>query len=99
MRRGTVQKLKAAKVQPPEGSKPMLRKIDRVILRVAAVTSAAPFSRAVPGLELIRQDPHLAAFKLPDGGELILHDDTDQPFEQIYYLVKDVRDLYRRRAE
>jgi catechol 2,3-dioxygenase-like lactoylglutathione lyase family enzyme len=77
----------------------MLRKIDRVVLRVPGVAGAAQFYRDVLGLELIRQDPHVAGFRLPDGGELILHDDPDQPFEQVYFLVQDVRDLYRRREE
>jgi catechol 2,3-dioxygenase-like lactoylglutathione lyase family enzyme len=77
----------------------MFRKIDRVILRVASIAGAAPFYRDVLGMQALRQEAHLAAFRLPDGGELILHDDPDQPFEQVYFLVDDVRDLYRRRQE
>jgi catechol 2,3-dioxygenase-like lactoylglutathione lyase family enzyme len=77
----------------------MLRKIDRVILRVPGIASAAPFYRDVLGLEVIRLDAHVAGFKLPDGGEIVLHDDPDQPFEQVYFLVDDVREMYQRRAE
>jgi len=76
----------------------MLRKIDRVILRVASVPNAANYYRDVLGLEPLRHEPHMAAFRLGNG-ELILHDDPDQPFEQIYYLVDDVRDLYKRRKD
>jgi len=77
----------------------MLRKIDRVILRVPSVASAAPFYRDVLNLPPLRVEAHVAGFRLPDGGELILHDDPDQPFEQVYFLVDDVRELYRRREE
>jgi catechol 2,3-dioxygenase-like lactoylglutathione lyase family enzyme len=77
----------------------MLRKIDRVILRVPSVAGAAAFYRDVLKLAMLRQEAHVAGFSLPGGGELILHDDSDQPFEQVYFLVDDVRDLYRRRDE
>lgn len=77
----------------------MLRKIDRVILRVPSVPSATAYYRDVLGLAPLRQEEHVAGFALSGGGELVLHDDPDQPFEQIYFLVDDVRDLYRRRQE
>jgi len=77
----------------------VLLRIDRVILRVPSVASAAAYYRDTLGLTLIRQETHLVSFHLTGGGELVLHDDPDQPFEQIYYLVDDVRDLYRRRKE
>jgi catechol 2,3-dioxygenase-like lactoylglutathione lyase family enzyme len=77
----------------------MLRRIDRIILRVPSVSSAVVYYRDTLGLNLLRQEAHVASFRLADGGELVLQDDPDQPFEQIYYLVDDVRDLYRRRAE
>ena len=42
----------------------------------------------------------MPAFVWRDGAsELVLHDDPDLPFEEIYYLVDDVRDLFRRREE
>ncbi|MGA2229658.1 MAG: VOC family protein [Tepidisphaeraceae bacterium] len=77
----------------------MLRKIDRVILRVANVAAAAAYYRDVLQVPVLRLEAHVAAFALPDGGELILLDDSDQPFEQVYFLVDDVCDLYRRRGE
>ena len=42
----------------------------------------------------------MASFRLGDGsGEVILHTDPDLPGEAVYYLVDDVRDLYKRRAQ
>jgi catechol 2,3-dioxygenase-like lactoylglutathione lyase family enzyme len=78
----------------------MLRRIDRVILRVPGLESAVRYYRDVLGLQLIKQDARLASFKLADGEtELVLHDDADLPAEAIYYLVDSVRDLCARRAE
>ena len=77
----------------------MLRKVDRVVLRVPGLPAAVAYYRDVLGLRLIRQDPRVASFRLPDSGELILHTDPDLPAEGVYYLVDDVRDLYRRRAQ
>src|ERR1700722_12169596 len=78
---------------------PLLRKIDRVILRVPSVASAVAYYRDVLGLKLLRHEGHVASFSLADGGELVLQHNPDEPFEQIYYLVDDVRDLNRRRAD
>lgn len=78
----------------------MLRKIDRVILRVPGLSSAVAYYRDVLGLKLIRQDGRVANFRLQDGStELVLHTDPDLPAEAAYYLVDDVRALYGRRAE
>jgi catechol 2,3-dioxygenase-like lactoylglutathione lyase family enzyme len=78
----------------------MLRKIDRIIVRVSGLASAVAYYRDVIGLKLIRQDARVANFQLRDGTtELVLHSDPDLPGEAIYYLVDDVRDIYRRRAE
>src|SRR5881394_2943312 len=77
----------------------MLRKIDRIIIRVPNIDSAVRYYRDVFGLGLIKQEKHAASLRLADGGsELVLHSDPDQPAEAVYYLVDDVRDLYRRRA-
>ncbi len=77
----------------------MLRHVDRVILRVPGLVSAVAYYRDVLGLQLVREEAHVASFKLGDGAtELVLHDDADLPTEAIYYLVDDVRDLYTRRA-
>ena len=78
----------------------MIRKVDRIILRVPGLASAVAYYRDVLGLKLVRQDAKVANFRLADDStELVLHTDPDLPGEAIYYLVDDVRDLYHRRAE
>ena len=76
----------------------MLRRIDRVILRVPNLPSAVAYYRDVLGLKLLRLEDRVASFNLGEG-ELILHADPDLPYEETYFLVDDVRDLYRRRQE
>jgi catechol 2,3-dioxygenase-like lactoylglutathione lyase family enzyme len=76
----------------------MLRKIDRVLIRVPALDAAVRYYRDLLGLKLIRQEKQVASFGL-DGCELVIHVDPDLPGEAIYYLVDSVRDLYKRRAE
>jgi catechol 2,3-dioxygenase-like lactoylglutathione lyase family enzyme len=78
----------------------MLRKVDRILVRVPGLQSAVHYYRDVLGLKLTREEPNLASFQLADGDtELVLHVDEDLPDEALYYLVDDVRDLYRRRDE
>ena len=78
----------------------MLRKIDRTLLRVPSVAAAVRYYTATLGMTLIKQDARLASLKLADSdAELVLHADPDLPAEATYYLVDDVRDLHRRRAE
>ena len=78
----------------------MLRRIDRLIFHVDALPGAVTYYRDVLGLKLLRQDAHAAGFLMSDGQtELILRDDPDQPGDEIYFLVDDVRDLYQRREE
>src|SRR5579862_7016198 len=85
---------------PPSLPNKMLRRIDRLILRVPGLESAVRYYRDVLGMTLIRHDAHLASFRLGEGpAELILHDDPDQPADAVYFLVDDVRDLYARRDE
>src|SRR5437588_12639260 len=93
----------AFRYQPPtinyQLPAPMLRKIDRILLRVPSLESAVTFYRDVFGLRLVKQDARLANLRLADcDTELVLHADADLPDEAIYYLVDDVRDLYRRRG-
>lgn len=77
----------------------MLRRIDRILLRVPHLDSAVKYYRDVLGMKVIRQDTRLANLKLMDDDtELVLHVDADLPAEAIYYLVDNVRDLYLRRA-
>jgi catechol 2,3-dioxygenase-like lactoylglutathione lyase family enzyme len=78
----------------------MLRRIDRIILRVAALPGAVHYYRDVLGLKLLHQDRQSANFQLADGStEIVLRADPDIPAEEIYYLVDDVRDLYARREQ
>ncbi len=78
----------------------MLRKVDRILLRVPSLPAAVRYYTDVLGMALLRQDQRLASFKLPDqDAELVLHNDPDLPAEATYYLVDDVRDLHRRRAD
>ncbi|HEX8915238.1 MAG TPA: VOC family protein [Humisphaera sp.] len=78
----------------------MLRKVDRIVLRVAGLPAAVAYYRDVLKMTPLRQEARIAAFKLgDDGAELILHTDPDLPGEATYYLVDDVRALYAKRAE
>jgi catechol 2,3-dioxygenase-like lactoylglutathione lyase family enzyme len=78
----------------------MLRKVDRLLLRVPSLESAIGYYRDVLGLPLVHADKRVANFKLADGTtELLLHVDPDLPAESVYFLVDDVRDLYTRREE
>src|SRR5437762_12651566 len=78
----------------------MLRKVDRLLLRVPSLESAITYYRDVLGLSLVHADKRVANFKLVDGTtELLLHVDPDLPAESVYFLVDDVRDLYTRRDE
>lgn len=78
----------------------MLHRIDRIILRVPSISSATVYYRDVLGLKLLRQEAHIAGFMMADGAtELVIRDDPDQPADEFYYLVDDVRDLYERRGE
>lgn len=78
----------------------MLRKIDRMLLRVPNVEAAVRYYRDTVGLTVLRHDARIANLKLADSDvELVLHADADLPDQAVYYLVDDVRDLHRRRAE
>ena len=75
----------------------MLRRIDRVIVRVPALEAAVRYYRDVLEAPTLKQDARLANFRLADGqSELVIHNDPDLPAEAIYYLVDNVRDLYKR---
>ena len=85
----------------PERLRSVLRKVDRLILRVPSLPSAVAYYRDVVGLKLVRdrRNRSRASASRDDTTELVLHTDPDLPAEAMYYLVDDVRDLYRRRAE
>jgi len=79
----------------------MLRRIDRILIRVSSVTGAVRYYRDVLGLRLVREEAHLATLQLADDSltQIVLHADPDLPAEGVYFLVDDVRELYRRRTE
>lgn len=78
----------------------MLRRVDRILLRVPHLESAVRYYRDVLGLKLAKQEKAIASFRLGEGEtELVLHADADLPAEGLYFLVDDVRDLYARREE
>jgi catechol 2,3-dioxygenase-like lactoylglutathione lyase family enzyme len=78
----------------------VLKKVDRILLRVESLDAAVRYYRDVLGLKLVKQDQRLASFRLADGEtELVVHCDADLPDQAMYYLVESVRDLYRRREE
>jgi catechol 2,3-dioxygenase-like lactoylglutathione lyase family enzyme len=77
----------------------MLRKVDRLILRVPNLQSAVTYYRDVLGLKVVRQEKTVASlFLLDQVTELVLHTEDDLPAEASYYLVDDVRDMYAKRA-
>lgn len=78
----------------------MLRRVDRILLRVPSLPAAVKYYREVLGLRLIKEDRRLAAFQLTDSDtELVLHCDEDLPADATYFLVDDVRKLYERRLD
>jgi predicted enzyme related to lactoylglutathione lyase len=80
----------------------MLKRVDRVLLRVPQLESAVKYYRDVLGLTPSqKKSATVASFKLggEQGTELVLHADPDLPAEATYFLVDDVRDLYNRRAQ
>ena len=77
----------------------MLKRVDRVLLRVPQLESAVKYYRDVLGMAPAsgKRGGNVAGFKLGADAELVLHADPDRPAEATYFLVDDVRDLYRRR--
>jgi len=78
----------------------MLRKIDRILLRVTPLEAAVRYYRDELGLTLIKHEKKLASFRMAeDTAELVLHEDPDLPAEAVYFLVEDVRALHEARKE
>ncbi len=76
----------------------MLRGIDRILLRVNGLPAAVRHYRDTFGLKLVREDRNLAVFAMPGSDvQLVLHDDPDLPADATYFLVDDVRQLYKDR--
>jgi catechol 2,3-dioxygenase-like lactoylglutathione lyase family enzyme len=78
----------------------VLRKVDRILMRVESLDGAVRYYRDVMGLKLVKQDARIASFRLGDDStELVLHADRDLPDQALYYLVESVKEIYRRREE
>jgi catechol 2,3-dioxygenase-like lactoylglutathione lyase family enzyme len=78
----------------------MLKRIDRILLRVPSLPAAVRYYTDILGMELVKQDARLANLKFKDDdAELVLHTDEDLPEYAIYYLVDNVRDMYTHREE
>src|SRR5438552_1799576 len=80
----------------------MLRRIDRVVLRVENLDSAVKYYHDTLGLTVLRQDPrtHVATLRLADGqDELVLHADPNMPADATYFLVDDVRQMHQQREQ
>jgi catechol 2,3-dioxygenase-like lactoylglutathione lyase family enzyme len=80
-----------------DSPEPILSGLERLVLRVASLPAATRYYGETLGLEQARAGPTFALFRLPDGRDLLLHNDPDLPEEAIYLRVDDVRDLYDRR--
>ena len=79
---------------------PVLKCVDRILLRVDNVTAAANFYSGVLGLRLDRQTGHAAALRFCEGNtELVLHDDHQRPDVEVVLGVADVQAVYERREE
>jgi catechol 2,3-dioxygenase-like lactoylglutathione lyase family enzyme len=78
----------------------MIRRVDRILLRVPQLKAAVGYYRDVLGMTLTREDARIATLRLgDDSAEIVLHADPDLPEQGVYFLVDDVRDTYRRRDE
>lgn len=77
----------------------MLKRVDRVVIRVPGLPAAIAYYRDVLGMTLAREEKGVASFTLDGGAELILHTDPDRTAEEIYYLVDDVRAMHRDREK
>lgn len=79
----------------------MLKRVDRVLLRVPQLESAVKYYRDVLGLKPSpKKGSNVASFVLDEHGtELVLHADPDLPAEATYFLVDDVRALHARRGD
>lgn len=76
----------------------MLRRVDRILLRVPGIESAVRYYRDVLGMKVLKQEKAIATLRFADDeSELVLHTDPDLPAEGVYYLVDNVRELYEKR--
>ena len=77
---------------------PLLRGIDRLVLRVPNLPAAVRYYTGTLGLGVAREGSNFANLTLPDGREVLLHNDDSLPEEAVFLLVDDVRAAYADRA-
>lgn len=76
----------------------MLKRVDRILLRVPNVAAATRFYTETLGLRVDRQQSAAAALAFDEGStELILHSDTNRGDVEIVFGVDDVRAMYELR--
>lgn len=77
----------------------MIRRFDRLLIRVESLPAAARFWQETHGATLVRSDRNVVVLRLAEGGEVVLHVDTHLAAQQMYLLVDDVRAMHRDRAK
>src|SRR4051812_36394142 len=78
----------------------MLRKIDRILVRVPNLEAAVRYYRDVIGMKLVKHDTRIASLRMAESdAEVVLHAAPDLPDQAVYCLVDDVRAMYRKRAD
>jgi len=76
----------------------MLKRVERILIRVPNAPAAARFYAATFGMKIDRTHSGAVAMKFEDAStELILHEDKQRPDVEIAYGVEDVRALYAER--
>jgi len=78
----------------------VLKRLDRILLRVPNVAAATKFYTETLGLNLDRKQDAAAALRFTDGDtELVLHDDSRRCDVEIVFGVDDVRAMYELRSD
>ncbi len=78
----------------------VLKRVDRILLRVPNVPAAVKYYTQTMGLRVDRQQDSAAALRFDDGDtELILHDDTRRGDMEIVFGVDDVRGMFELRDD
>lgn len=77
----------------------MLRRFDRLLIRVSSLPAAVKFWHETYGATIVRQDRGAAMLRLAEGGEVVLHTDEHLAEQEFYLLVDDVRQMHKDRAK
>lgn len=72
----------------------MIRRFDRLLIRVESLPAAAKFWQETHGATLVKIDRASASLTFADGGEVLLHVDPQLSAHQLYFLVDDVRAMH-----